>query len=93
MIVVQFLLEILNVYGLFVSGTPLFGGSETMRIQRGMTAIRAGIFDDVGLVEQYQPTAELYAPRRPKWIGPVENAHQLTDMPPVGPEGEGQASN
>lgn len=71
----------------------MFGGSETLRTQSGKIVVRASIFDDVGLVHQYQPTAELYALRRPKWICAVEDAQQLTGMPPVAPEGEGEASN
>ena len=64
-----------------------------MRIESGMVVIRAGIFDDVGLVDRYRPMADMYVTRRPKWIGPVENAHQLTGMPPVLPGGEELASN
>jgi hypothetical protein len=92
-IAVCFLLYIAKIHGLFVSGTPLFGGSETLRTQSGKMVVRASIFDDVGLVHQYQPTAELYALRRPKWLCAVEDAQQLSEMPPIVPEILREAGN
>jgi hypothetical protein len=64
-----------------------------LRKQAGKIIVRASIFDDVGLAHQYQPCAELYAYRRPKWLCAVEDAEQLTGMPLVALEGESEASN
>lgn len=69
-----------------MSGTPLFGGSESLRSQSGKIVVRASIFDDVGLVHRLRPSAELYARRRPKWLCAVEDAEQLSEMPPAAPE-------
>ncbi|KAJ5865229.1 uncharacterized protein N7529_007145 [Penicillium soppii] len=63
-------------------GMHLFGGSDTMRAQKGLVVVRVGIFDDVDL-EKCRPTAELYPQRRPKWLCALENAEQLESMPPA----------
>jgi hypothetical protein len=81
-IAVRYPLQILHAHDLLISGMHLFGGSDTMRAQKGLVVVRVGIFDDVDL-EKCRPTAELYPQRRPKWLCALENAEQLESMPPA----------
>ena len=48
-----------------------------------MRVIKAGILDDVSLINNTKPGAELYAPERIKWVGTVEGAGQMEGMPPA----------
>ncbi|KAF1352497.1 Mss4-like protein, partial [Delphinella strobiligena] len=62
-------------------GTPLFGrkikaDGEFYEIM----VVRAGIFDDENLLNERKPEAELYTPRRLKWVDPVEGAAQVSGM-------------
>ena len=63
------------------SGTDLqslgdaFGGREGMRI------IKAGILDDVSIINSTKPGAEFFAPGRVSWVPALEGAGQLDTMP------------
>lgn len=51
-----------------------FGGKDGMRI------IKAGILDDVNVVNNGKPSGELYASDRIRWVAPVEGADQKEGM-------------
>jgi hypothetical protein len=46
-----------------------------------MRVIKAGILDDVEIINNTKPGAELFAPERVKWVAPLDGA-QLDAMPP-----------
>lgn len=65
-------------------GTPLFGWKVTLNTDgsceadpQGVIVIRAGIFDDVGTLNEAKPVAEIYTDRRLKWVCPLEGAQQF----------------
>lgn len=47
-----------------------------------MRVIKAGILDDVNIINNTKPGAELFAPERIKWVPSQEGAGQLDAMPP-----------
>jgi len=47
-----------------------------------MRIIKAGILDDVNVINNLKPGAELYAPERVKWVAAVDDAGQIDTMPP-----------
>jgi hypothetical protein len=47
-----------------------------------MRVIKAGILDDVDIINNNKPGAELFAPGRVKWVAPLDGA-QLDAMPPA----------
>lgn len=65
-------------------GTPLYG----MKIKSNgepdeITILRGGIFDDIEILNQHKPAAELFVNGRVSWICPLEGAGQLSGMPPL----------
>ena len=65
-------------------GSPLHGQRmKSPGVPAEITVVRAGIFDDVELLNQYKPEAELYTTRRVAWVSPVEGASQATGMMPL----------
>lgn len=46
-----------------------------------MRVIKAGILDDVEVINATKPGAELFAPGRVAWVSPLEGAGQLDAMP------------
>ena len=48
-----------------------------------MRVIKAGILDDVEVINSIKPGAELFAPERVKWVKPMDDAGQLDAMPPA----------
>ncbi|GAD93196.1 conserved hypothetical protein [Paecilomyces variotii No. 5] len=66
-----------------VVGTPLYGHKVSPNGDAdGTVIVRAGIFDDIEILNQQQPEAEIYTDGRVKWIKPVEGANQFIGMPP-----------
>ncbi|KAJ5770571.1 uncharacterized protein N7511_002622 [Penicillium nucicola] len=65
-------------------GTPLFGrqisDAEPNGEPDGVTVLRAGILDDVGILDERKPDLEIYTISRLKWVTPVEGAHQFSGM-------------
>lgn len=62
-------------------GTPLFGRKiKADGNPDETTIVRAGIFDDVQLLDERKPEAELYTDRRLKWANRVEEAGQFSGM-------------
>jgi len=47
-----------------------------------MRVIKAGILDDVNVINNIKPGAELYVPERIQWVSALEGAGQLDGMPP-----------
>lgn len=48
-----------------------------------ITIVRAGIFDDIQLLNERKPEAEIYTERRLKWVNPIEGADQFSGMLPL----------
>ncbi|KAI9368040.1 Mss4-like protein [Aspergillus egyptiacus] len=62
-------------------GTPLFGHKITPDGGSGeITIVRVGIFDDMEILSERIPEAEIYTDRRLEWIGPVDGAEQFSGM-------------
>ncbi|KAJ5646463.1 hypothetical protein N7490_002835 [Penicillium lividum] len=65
-------------------GTPLFGHRINADGSRAeITVVRAGIFDDIRLLDQSKPGVELYSESRLKWLCAVEGAIQVSGMMPL----------
>ncbi|KAE8391239.1 Mss4-like protein [Aspergillus alliaceus] len=65
-------------------GTPLYG----LRLNSAGTPdetiiLRAGILDDIGILNEHEPGAEIYTDRRVSWIRPAEGANQFVGMLPL----------
>jgi hypothetical protein len=64
-------------------GTPLFGlKMKPDGTPDEITIVRAGIFDDIEVLNQQKPAAELYTNGRVKWINPIEGTDQFIGMMP-----------
>ena len=63
-------------------GTTLFRHGEAFGGINGMRIIKAGILDDVNIINNTKPGAELFAPKRVEWVAPLDGA-QLDAMPPA----------
>jgi hypothetical protein len=63
-------------------GTTLFRHGEAFGGINGMRVIKAGILDDLNIINNTKPGAELFAPERVKWVTPLDGA-QLDAMPPA----------
>jgi hypothetical protein len=61
-------------------GTTLFRHGDSSGGINGMRIIKAGILDDVNVINNTKPGAELFAPERIKWVAPLDGA-QLDGMP------------
>lgn len=48
-----------------------------------MRVIKTGVLDDVNIINNTKPKAELYAPERISWIPPTDGANQVEAMPPA----------
>merc|ERR1712098_20255 len=48
----------------------------------GMRIIKAGVIDDVNVINNSKPGAELFAPERINWVAGIEGAGQVESMPP-----------
>jgi hypothetical protein len=68
-------------YLIWTIGTPLFGGKVNSDGELdGVAVVRAGIFDDIRILDERKPDVEIYTISRLKWINPVEGAHQFSGM-------------
>ncbi|KAJ5234839.1 uncharacterized protein N7469_004007 [Penicillium citrinum] len=62
-------------------GTPLFGQTiNSSGEPEETTVVRAGIFDDMGILNERKPEVEIYTDSRLKWICPIEDALQFSGM-------------
>lgn len=66
-----------------VLGTTVFRFGDTFGGPDGMRIIKAGVLDDVEIINNTKPGAELFAGERIKWIPAAEGAQQLSGMPPA----------
>ncbi|KAJ5247409.1 hypothetical protein N7468_002392 [Penicillium chermesinum] len=65
-------------------GTPLYGHKLTSSGEPDeATVLRAGILDDVDVIQQQIPGVELYTARRICWVKPFEEAIQSEGMLPA----------
>jgi hypothetical protein len=74
-----------NGYGIdtdIMAGTTLFRYGDSFGGPDGMRIIKAGILDDVNIINSTKPGAELFAPDRVKWVSALEGAGQIEAMPP-----------
>ncbi|KAK2755737.1 hypothetical protein FQN54_005887 [Arachnomyces sp. PD_36] len=64
-------------------GTPLYGYKVNSEGTPDQTAIlRAGILDDIGVLNEHKPEAEIYTDGRVCWVSPTEGTGQFSGMPP-----------
>ncbi|KAJ5961103.1 uncharacterized protein N7479_008253 [Penicillium vulpinum] len=62
-------------------GTLLFGRKTNSNGDPDeLTVLRAGIFDDMGMLNERKPEIEIYTDRRLNWVSPVEGARQFSGM-------------
>ncbi|KAK5198528.1 hypothetical protein LTR92_000999 [Exophiala xenobiotica] len=62
-------------------GTTLFRYGDTFGGVNGMRIIKAGVLDDVNVINSSKPGAELFAPERITWVEGIEGAGQVEAMP------------
>lgn len=63
-------------------GTPLFGrktNADGGSVET--TVVRAGIFDDIQILDDRKPDMEIYTDRRLAWISPLKGTVQFSGMP------------
>lgn len=66
------------------AGTPLYGLKiNSSGAPDEITILRAGIFDDVEILNEHKPEAEIYTNGRISWVNAAEGANQFTGMPPL----------
>ncbi|KAI5244687.1 hypothetical protein E4T43_03667 [Aureobasidium subglaciale] len=63
-------------------GTPVYGTDVSSDKESGTAVIRAGVFDDLSVLQDFKPAIEIYTAKRLKWIAPVEGCMQFEGMPP-----------
>lgn len=64
-------------------GTTMWRHGDSFGGREGMRLIKAGILDDVNVINGIKPGAELFAPERISWVAALEGAGQLDSMPPA----------
>lgn len=65
-------------------GTPLFGRKiKSNGDPDETTVVRAGIFDDKGILNERMPVVEIYTKQRLNWVSPIEGADQFSGMLPL----------
>ncbi len=66
-----------------IAGTTLFRYGDTFGGPDGMRIIKAGILDDVNIINNTKPGAELFAPERIKWVAGLDGSAEMDAMPPA----------
>ncbi|BCS27256.1 GFA family protein [Aspergillus puulaauensis] len=65
-------------------GTPIYGFKiKPSGEEDEILIVRAGIFDDMELLNEQRPVAELYVKGRVGWVCPLEGTQQFEGMLPV----------
>ncbi|KAL2818745.1 Mss4-like protein [Aspergillus cavernicola] len=65
-------------------GTPIYGHRiNPSGVPDEITIVRAGIFDDIEVLNRNEPAAELYIGGRVNWLCPLEGAVQSVGMVPL----------
>ena len=62
-------------------GTTLFRYGDAFGGVDGMRIIKAGVLDDVNVINSIKPGAELFAPERISWVQEIAGAGQVDTMP------------
>jgi hypothetical protein len=52
-------------------------------VPEDIIVVRAGIFDDVEILNQQKPQVEIYTDGRVEWMTPIEEAGQFAGMLPL----------
>ena len=60
-----------------IKGTTLYRWGDSFGGKDGMRIIKAGVMDDVDVINNTKPGAELFAPERIKWVGAIDGAGQV----------------
>ncbi|OQE13854.1 hypothetical protein PENSTE_c042G02196 [Penicillium steckii] len=62
-------------------GTPLFGRKANFSEEPAeTTVVRAGIFDDRGILNERKPELEIFTDSRLEWVCSIEKASQFSGM-------------
>ncbi|RVX69162.1 hypothetical protein B0A52_07138 [Exophiala mesophila] len=61
-------------------GTTLFRYGDSFGGVDGMRIIKAGILDDVNVINSIKPGAELFSNERVSWVSALEGAGQVNNM-------------
>ncbi|GFF56473.1 glutathione-dependent formaldehyde-activating enzyme [Aspergillus udagawae] len=65
-------------------GTPLYGlRMNSDGVPAETTVLRAGIFDDIEVLNQRRPEAEIFTSGRVSWMSPIEGTGQFVGMVPL----------
>lgn len=65
-------------------GTPLYGlRMKSDGFPDETTVLRAGIFDDIEILNQRKPEAEIFTTGRVRWMSPMEGTAQFIGMVPL----------
>lgn len=65
-------------------GTPIYGFKiKPSGDEDEILIVRSGIFDDMELLNEKRPVAELYVKGRVGWVCPLEGTQQFEGMLPV----------
>jgi len=46
-----------------------------------MRIIKAGVLDDINVINSIKPSTELFAPERVLWVNEIDGANQVPAMP------------
>ena len=66
---------------LILIGTPLFGRKANFSEEPAeTTVVRAGIFDDRGILNERKPELEIFTDSRLEWVCSIEKASQFSGM-------------
>lgn len=65
-------------------GTPIYGFKiKPSGEEDEILIVRAGLFDDLELLNEERPVVELYIKGRVDWVCPLEGAQQFEGMLPM----------
>ncbi|KAL4917319.1 Mss4-like protein [Aspergillus aurantiobrunneus] len=68
-------------------GTPIYGVRiGPSGVPDEIRAVRAGVFDNIQVLNEWKPKLEIYTEGRVDWGCPVEGAQQFVGMLPAVPE-------
>lgn len=62
-------------------GTTLYRYGDSFGGIDGMRIIKAGVLDDINVINSIKPSTELFAPERVSWVNEIDGANQVPAMP------------
>lgn len=62
-------------------GSTLYRFGDTFGGKDGNMIIKAGVLDDVKVINSTKPGAELFAPERVEWVAALDGSKQIDAMP------------